>query len=98
MMRRVRNNDVGRRESTVPAPGVGVLLKKLRSRWLVFEPTYSMSNPPPAQSSRWTSKLHCSLRAFGRCRVGEIMSGAAAGPATPVGCSNDNVGLAGSDV
>ena len=50
MMRRLLNNDVGRRGSTAPGPGVGVLLKKLRSRWLVLEPTYSMSMPPLAHS------------------------------------------------
>ena len=38
-MRRLRNFWLGRRGSTAPGPGCGVLLKKLRSRWLVFEPT-----------------------------------------------------------
>src|SRR3954454_24267971 len=98
MMRRLLKSDVGRRGSTAPGPGVGVLLKKLRSRWLVLEPTYSMLSPPPAHNSRCTSKLHWSLRALGSFRVGEIMSGAAAGAAPPVGWSNDSVGFAGSDV
>ena len=44
------------------------------------------------------SKLHWSLRAFGRWRVGEIMSGRAAGPTTPNGWSNESVGLFGSEV
>ena len=64
----------------------------------MFEPTYCRSSAAPRQSSRWRSKLHWSLRAFGSSRVGEIMSGTTAGPATPVGWSNDSVGLAGSDV
>src|SRR5258708_31937689 len=98
MMRRLRKFWLGRRGSTGPGPGCGVLLKKLRSRLLVFEPTYCRSSAAPGPSSRWTSKLHWSLRAFGRCRVGEIISGVATGPATPVGLANDNVGLAGSFV
>src|SRR2546428_12588463 len=97
MMRRLRKRRLGRRGSTGPVPGCGVLLKKLRSRWLVFEPRYSRSSAVPGQSSRWTSRLHWSLRALGRCRVGEMTSGAP--PATtPSGCSNDSVGLAASEL
>src|SRR6266508_6308609 len=94
MMRRLLKRWLGRRGSTAPGPGCGVLLKKLRSRWLVLEPTYCRSSAVLVDSSRWTSKLHWSLRAFGRSRVGEIMSGVTAGPATPVGLVNDIVGLA----
>src|SRR5204862_6685480 len=97
MIRRLRKRWLGRRGSTGPGPGAGVLLKKLRSRWLVLEPTYCRSSAVDFESSRWTSKLHWSLRAFGSCRVGEIMSGMTTA-ATPVGLTNDNVGLAGSDV
>ena len=68
------------RVDVLPGPGVGVLLKKLRSRWLVFDPTYWMSSAVPRHSSRCRSKLHWSLRAFGRSRVGEMMSGRPAGP------------------
>src|SRR6266508_6724691 len=98
MMRRLRNFWLGRRGSTGPGPGGGVLLKKLRSRWMVLEPTYWRSSAVPAQSSRCTSKLHWVLRAFGSSRVGEIISGRPIGPATPVGFGKDRVGLAGSEV
>src|SRR5919106_670951 len=98
MMRRERKFGLGRRGSTAPGPGCGVLLKKLRSRWLVFEPTYCRSSAAPRQSSRCTSKLHWSLRAFGRSRVGEITSGRPAGPTAPNGLANVSVGLAGSFV
>src|SRR5687768_11479543 len=98
MMRRLRNFWLGRRGSTAPGPGCGVLLKKLRSRWLVFDPTYCRSSAVPANSSRWMSKLHWCFLALGRSRVGEIMSGRPSGEAAPVGRANDRVGLAGSDV
>src|SRR5688572_6094259 len=98
MMRRERKRGLGRRASTGPGPGCGVLLKKLRSRLLVFEPTYCTSSAVPGQSSRWTSKLHWSFRALGRCRVGEIMSGGPPGPTTPNGLCNDSVGFAGSEM
>src|SRR5438093_11124441 len=98
MIRRLRKRWLGRRGSTGPEPGCGVLLKKRRSRWLVLEPTYCKSSAVPAQSSRWRSKLHWSLRALGRCRVGEMTSGAGPGPTTPNGLANDSVGLAGSEV
>jgi hypothetical protein len=58
MMRRTRKRWLGRRGSTAPSPGAGVLLKKLRSRWLVFDPTYSTLSAVPRQISRWISKLH----------------------------------------
>src|SRR6058998_2683153 len=98
MMRRLRNFWLGRRGSTGPGPGCGVLLKKLRSRLLVFDPRYCTSSAVLGESSRWTSKLHWSLCALGRWRVGEIMSGGPPGPATPNGRSKDSVGLLGSDV
>src|SRR6267143_725199 len=98
MMRRERKRWLGRRGSTGPGPGCGVLLKKLRSRLLVFEPMYCTSRAVVGESSRWTSKLHWFLCALGRCRVGEIMSGGPPGPATPNGRSKDNVGFAGSEV
>src|ERR1700682_2709496 len=98
MMRRLRNFWLGRRGSTAPGPGCGVLLKKLRSRWMVFEPTYCRSSAVPPQSSRWMSKLHWVLRALGRWRVGEMTSGRPTGPTVPVGLANDSVGLAGSEV
>src|SRR5688572_27358102 len=98
MMRRSRKFWLGRRGSTGPAPGCGVLLKKLRSRFLVFEPTYCRSSPMFRHSSRWTSKLHWSLRAFGSSRVGEIMSGRPRGLAAPNGLAKDSVGFAGSEV
>src|SRR6187397_2986559 len=97
MMRRLRNFWLGRRGSTAPGPGSGVLLKKLRSRWTVSDPTYWISATAPLQSSRCTSKLHWVLRALGRSRVGEIMSGRATGPSTPDGLSNESVGLLGSE-
>src|SRR6185436_20677343 len=98
MMRRLRKFWLGRRGSTAPGPGCGVLLKKLRSRWLVFDPTYCRSSPMLRAISRCTSKLHWSLRAFGSSRVGEIMSGRPSGLAVPNGFEKDSVGLAGSDV
>ncbi len=99
MMRRLRNFWLGRRGSTAPGPGCGVLLKKLRSRLIGVASRRTAGRPRvPGTSSRWTSKLHWVLRALGSSRVGEIMSGRAAGPATPVGFENDSVGLAGSEV
>src|SRR6266516_7791231 len=98
MMRRLLNFWLGRRGSTAPGPGGGVLLKKLRSRWTVSEPRYWRTSAVPLQISRATSKLHCVLRAFGSSRVGEIMSGRPTGPRAPVGLAKDSVGLAGSDV
>src|SRR6185503_6200196 len=98
MMRRLRKRWLGRRGSTAPGPGCGVLLKKLRSRLLVLEPTYCTSIAVPDPSSRWTSRLHWSLRAFGRCRVGEIISGGPPGPTTPNGLWNDSEGFAGSEL
>src|SRR6266704_830265 len=96
MMRRLRNFWLGRRGSTGPGPGGGVLLKKLRSRWIVSEPRYWRSSAMPAPISRCTSKLHCVLRAFGSSGVGEIMAGRPMGAATPVGFAKDSVGFAGS--
>src|SRR5689334_1598280 len=98
MMRRLRKLRLGRRSSTAPGPGVGVLLKKLRSRRSVFEPRYCTSSARPAASSRCTSVLHWNFRALGRTRVGEITSGRVTTVATPVGVRNDSVGLAGSEV
>src|SRR5204863_6235771 len=98
MMRRLRKRWLGRRGSTGPGPGCGVLLKKLRSRCVVFEPTYWRSSAMPGPSSRCTSTLHWSLRAFGRSRVGEIMSGGPAGPTTPNGLCSESVGFDGSEV
>src|SRR5688572_4586604 len=96
MMRRERKRWLGRRGSTGPGPGCGVLLKKLRSRWMVLEPTYWSCSAVPPHSSRWTSKLHWVLRALGSSRVGEIMSGRPTGAACPNGRANERVGLAGS--
>src|SRR6185503_6246679 len=98
MILRLRNFWLGRRGSTAPGPGSGVLLKKLRSRCTVSDPTYWISAMAPLQSSRWTSKLHCVLRALGRSRVGEIMSGRPTGPSGPDGFENESVGLFGSEV
>src|SRR6266542_3230520 len=98
MMRRLRKFRLGRRSSTTPCPGCGVLLKKLRSRRSVFEPRYCTSSAMPAASSRCTSALHWNLRALGRTRVGEMTSGRVITVATPVGDVNDSVGFAGSDV
>src|SRR4051794_34668136 len=98
MMRRERNFWLGRRGSTAPGPGAGVLLKKLRSRLTVSDPTYCRVMAVLPHSSRWTSKLHCVLRALGSLRVGEIMSGRGRAASCPVGFENDSVGLAGSEV
>src|SRR5438128_9906923 len=98
MMRRERKFWLGRRGSTAPGPGVGVLLKKLRSRWTVSEPRYWRVRAVPLQSSRSTSKLHCVLRALGSSRVGEIMSGRGTAASWPVGFANESVGFAGSEV
>src|SRR5262245_6670899 len=93
MMRRLRNSDVGRRGSTAPGPGTGVLLKKLRSRFLVCEPTYCRSNTMPAINWRCRSKLHWRFCAFGSLRVGEIMSVGPPGATVPVGLVNDRFGF-----
>src|SRR6266446_4432286 len=98
MMRRDRNFWLGRRGSTAPGPGVGVLLKKLRSRLMVLEPTYCRVRATSRNSSRCTSKLHCVLRALGSLRVGEMMSGRGSAARAPAGFAKDRVGLAGSDV
>src|SRR6185295_19114855 len=98
MMRRERNFWLGRRGSTAPAPGAVVLLKKLRSRWMVLEPTYCRVRATSRNSSRWTSKLHWVLRALGSLRVGEMMSGRGRAASWPDGLTKDRVGLAGSEV
>src|SRR5438552_18316713 len=98
MIRRLRKRWLGRRGSTGPGPGCGVLVKKLRSRSLVLELTYCKSSAVPAQSSRSRSKLHWSLRALGRCRVGEMTSVAAAELTTPNVLANASVALTGTDV
>src|SRR5258706_15284850 len=96
MMRRERNFWLGRRGSTAPGPGAGVLLKKLRSRLMVLEPTYWRVTATSRNSSRWTSKLHWVLRALGSSRVGEMMSGRGGAARAPDGDAKDSVGLAGS--
>src|SRR5262245_7645241 len=98
MMRRLRKRWLGRRGSTGPGPGCGVLLKKLRSRLLVLDPRYCTSTAMPGRSSRCRSTLHWFLCALGRWRVGEIMSGGPLGPATPNGLWKESVGLAGSEL
>src|SRR5688572_24505122 len=89
---------LGRRSFTAPAPGTGVLLKKLRSRWSVCDPMYWKSRPMLLPSSRCRSRLHWFLRALGSFRVGEMMSGLVMGPATPEGLVNDKLGFARSEV
>ncbi len=78
-----------------PAPGSGVLLKKLRSRFSVRDARYCSSRTTLAPISCWRSALHWFLRALGRCRLGVIMFGGPPGPTTPNGWSNDSVGFVG---
>src|SRR4029453_10136365 len=76
-----------------PAAGAGVLMKKLRSRFFVLDARYWTSTTVDRHSSRWTARLHWFFHAFGRSRLGVVMSGGDV-VATPVGCARVIVGLA----
>ena len=99
MMRRLRNFWLGRRGSTAPAPGCGVLLKKLRSRWLVFEPTYCRSSAVPRPELALDVEAPLVLAGVGQLarRRDHVGPRRRARPAR-TGVENDSVGLAGSEV
>ena len=69
-------------------------MKKLRSRFFVLDARYWTSRTVDRHSSCWMSKLHWFFHAFGRWRLGVVMSGGDVVATPPVGCERVSVGLA----
>src|SRR5689334_18827913 len=90
----------GRRALTSPGPGSGVLLKELRSRWMVFDPRYWKSRAAFFQISRCRSKLHWYMRPAGNFAAGVVKFGGVVftGPAEGIGLSSESVGLEGCEL
>src|SRR5438067_13395109 len=90
----------GLRALTSPAPGNGVLLKELRSRWMVFDPRYWKSSAAFRQISRCRSRLHWYMRPAGSLAAGVVKLGAVVvtGPAASTGCCSERLGLEGCEL